>query len=42
MVECGFMSNPDENNKLKSDKYQKQLAYAITIGINSYLTNDIV
>lgn len=40
MVECGFMSNPDENNKLKSDEYQKQLAYAITMGINSYLVKD--
>lgn len=40
MVECGFMSNYDENNKLKSDEYQKQLAYTITMGINEYLIKD--
>ena len=41
MVECGFMSNTEENNKLKSDEYQKQLAYTITMGINQYLYTDI-
>ena len=40
MVECGFMSNPEENNKLKNDKYQKQLSYTILMGINKYLTED--
>lgn len=40
MVECGFMSNYEENNKLKSDEYQKQLAYTITMGINEYLIKD--
>ena len=41
MVECGFMSNQNENNKLKSDEYRKQLAYTITMGINQYLYKDI-
>ena len=41
MVECGFMSNQKENDRLKSDEYQKQLAYAITMGINQYLYKDI-
>ena len=40
MVECGFISNPDENSKLKSDDYQKQLSYVILLGINKYLTED--
>lgn len=40
MVECGFMSNTEENNKLKNDKYQKQLSYTILMGINKYLTED--
>lgn len=40
MVECGFMSNPEENNKLKNDKYQKQLSYTILMGINKYLTEE--
>lgn len=41
MVECGFMSNAEENNKLKNDKYQKQLAYTILMGINKYLTEEL-
>lgn len=40
MVECGFMSNSEENNKLKSSEYQKQLAFGIAMGINSYLVKD--
>lgn len=40
MIECGFMSNPEENNKLKNDKYQKQLSYTILMGINKYLTEE--
>lgn len=40
MAECGFMSNPEENNKLKNDKYQKQLSYTILMGINKYLTEE--
>lgn len=40
MVECGFMSNPEENIKLKNDKYQKQLSYTILMGINKYLTEE--
>ena len=41
MVECGFMSNYDENNRLKTDEYRKQLAFTITMGINTYLYKDI-
>ncbi len=40
MVECGFMSNYEENNKLKSEDYQKQLAYTITMGINTYMNKE--
>lgn len=40
MVECGFMSNIEENNKLKSDDYQKKLGFIIMSGINSYLVED--
>lgn len=38
MVECGFMSNTEENKKLQSDKYQKQLAYSIMLGYGEYLS----
>lgn len=40
MVECGFMSNTEENNKLKNDSYQKQLSYTILMGINKYLSGE--
>jgi len=40
MVECGFMSNTEENNKLKNDSYQKQLSYTILMGINEYLAGE--
>ncbi|MCD7723062.1 MAG: N-acetylmuramoyl-L-alanine amidase [Clostridiales bacterium] len=37
MVECGFMSNSEENEKLKSPEYQKQLAFSISMGVIEYL-----
>lgn len=33
MVECGFVSNKDENNKLQNKEYQKDMAYSILAGI---------
>lgn len=36
IVECGFLSNPDETAKLIDSNYQKKLAYAISLGICSY------
>lgn len=32
IVECGFLSNPEELANLKDEEYQKQLAYAICMG----------
>ena len=40
MVECGFMSNPEEEEKLESDSYQKQLACVIALGINQYINEE--
>lgn len=37
IVECGFLSNKQELEKLKSDDYQSQMAFAICCGINDYL-----
>ena len=37
MVECGFMSNPEESEKLKNSEYQKQIAFLIVCGIQNYL-----
>lgn len=42
MVECGFMSNSEENKKLQDTEYQKQLAYSIMLGFSEYLTEELV
>lgn len=36
IIECGFLSNPEETAKLTDPNYQKQLAYAISLGICAY------
>lgn len=41
MVECGFMSNAEENKKLQDDKYQNELAYSIMLGLNEYITEEL-
>lgn len=41
MVECGFMSNSDENKKLQDIDYQKQLAYSIMLGFSEYLVEEL-
>lgn len=39
LVECGFLSNPSEANKLNSDEYQKDMSFAIYSGFLSYWQN---
>ena len=36
IVECGFLSNPEEEKKLATPEYRDKLADAIFIGINKY------
>lgn len=36
IVECGFLSNPDEEKKLADDSYKDSIAKAIKIGIDNY------
>lgn len=36
IVECGFLTNPEEENKLNSDEYQSKMAQAIYIGVLKY------
>ncbi|MDR1564691.1 MAG: N-acetylmuramoyl-L-alanine amidase [Oscillospiraceae bacterium] len=36
MAECGFLSNPDEAEKLNTAEYQKQVAKALFEGIEKY------
>lgn len=37
IVECGFLSNREEAQKLESEYYQEKLAWAIHLGILQYL-----
>ena len=37
IVECGFLSNPDEAEKLVTEDYQVEMAQAICTGINKWL-----
>ncbi|MBQ9984243.1 MAG: N-acetylmuramoyl-L-alanine amidase [Lachnospiraceae bacterium] len=39
IIECGFLSNPEEAAKLTDPNYQKKIAYAISIGICTYHTS---
>lgn len=36
IVECGFLSNQEENKLLQTDSYQNELAWSIYIGIMDY------
>lgn len=38
LVECGFLSNPEEEAKLRSADYQKQLCCVIAATVSSYLS----
>lgn len=42
LVECGFLSNTEEANKLKMENYQKKIAFCIAMGIQSYLSSRVV
>lgn len=39
LVETGFLSNPLEESRLRSQRYQRQLAEAIAQGIDKYFTH---
>lgn len=40
LVECGFLSNPQETEKLADEDYQKQIAFAIYTAVVEYLAKD--
>lgn len=40
LVECGFLTNPDELAKLNTEDYQKQLAVAIAVTVTNHLSGD--
>lgn len=37
MVECGFLSNPDEAALLNTEEYQEKVALSIFMGINNFV-----
>lgn len=39
LIECGFLSNPQEEAKLRNHAYQKQLCTVIASTIGTYLSN---
>ena len=40
LVECGFLSNPEECERLSSEEYQKKLAFSLYLSLVNYLQND--
>ena len=39
LIECGFLTNPEECEKLSEKEYQKSLSFAIVCGIIEYVEN---
>lgn len=39
MVECGFLSNPEEASLLMTEEYQNKVAFTIFSGLNEFLKN---
>lgn len=39
LVECGFLSNVNEANLLKTDEYQRKIAFCISLGIFNYVNS---
>ena len=39
LIECGFLSNPEEEAKLRSDEYQRKLCCVIASTVGTYLSN---
>ena len=40
LVETAFISNPDEEKRLKSNAYQEKMAEAVFIGIRNYFSKN--
>lgn len=41
MIECGFLSNPAEAEKLKTEEYQREIAFTIFSGINRFIDENM-
>ncbi len=40
LVECGFLTNPEEEKRLNDETYQKKIAWSIYSGMNAYLEEE--
>ncbi len=40
LVECGFLSNPEERDLLKTASYRQQVAFAIAVGYWMYISQE--
>ena len=40
IIECGFLSNPEEEKLLISEEYQQKMAKAVAEGIEKFLYNE--
>ncbi len=40
IIECGFLTNPEEERKLNTDQYQEQIAWSIYLGIIEYFQEE--
>lgn len=41
VVECGFLSNPEECAKLADKNYQSEMAFSVYCGISDYFCNNV-
>ena len=39
LVECGFLSNPEEEAKLRTPEYQRDICCVIACAISQFLSN---
>ena len=39
LLECGFMSHPEEVERFKNERYQSQFAWAVSLGILDYIAS---
>ena len=40
IIECGFLSNEDEEKKLNTDEYRNRIAWAVYMGIWDYFEGE--
>ncbi len=40
IIECGFLSNPDEEKRLNSEDYRRKIAWAVYMGIWDYFKGE--